>query len=73
MAYHYKVLNKAPVLLPFFYLWRPFDKLFKSPKSVKRFMKMNVHDSETIMDQYKDDMSKLGLETMVSNYENSNK
>lgn len=71
MAGHYNVLYKAPVLLPVFYIWRPFDKLFRSPKSIRRFFKMNVRNSETTIYQYKDEMNRLGLETIVSNYENN--
>ncbi len=73
MAGHYNVLYKAPVLLPVFYIWRPLDKLFRSPKSIRRFIKMNVRDSETTMYQYMVDMNRLGLETIVSNYENNHR
>lgn len=73
MAKHYPVLNKAPVLLPLLYLWRPFHKLFTSPKSVKRFMKVSVKDTDKSIDKYKNDLKMLGLEKMVSDYERKNK
>jgi hypothetical protein len=71
MAGHYNVLFKVPLLLPVFYLWRPFDKLFRSPESIRRFMKMNVRDSEKTIYQYKGEMNRLGLETIVSNIVNN--
>ena len=73
MAKNYPVLKKVPVLLPVFYLWRPLHKLFTSPKSIKRFMKVSVQETDTSIDQYKKEMKLLGLEKMVSDYEDKHK
>ena len=69
MAIIYPVLNKAPVLLPLMYLWRPFHKLFTSHRRIKRFMKVSVKEADKSIDRYKNSMKKLGLEKMVNEYE----
>ncbi len=60
MSYHYPILMKAPVLLPFCYVIRPIQKLF-SPAALKREMTaLNSTDTADV-EKVKKMLDSLGL------------
>ena len=65
----FPVLNKAPFLLPVFWIWRPIYRLFTDRKHVKRFVDVSFADPNSKVEEYRAEMERLGLESMITEYD----
>lgn len=62
MCVRHKVLEKAPFLLPFFWIYRIFDVLFVKKESLKREIDNFKHsDADEVM-KFKNELSEVGLD-----------
>lgn len=69
MKKFFPVLEKAPVLLPVFWIWRPIYRLFTDRKHVKRFYDVSFKEPNEKVGQYRKEMEYLGLENMITEYD----
>lgn len=65
----FPVLDKAPFLLPVFWIWRPIYRLFTDRKHVKRFVDVSLADPNSKVEGYRSEMERLGLESMIKEYD----
>lgn len=69
MKKFFPVLEKAPVLLPVFWIWRPIYRLFTDRKHVKRFYDVSFKEPNEKVGEYRKEMEYLGLENMITEYD----
>ena len=69
MKKFFPVLEKAPVLLPVFWIWRPIYRLFTDRKHVKRFYDVSFKEPNEKIGEYRKEMEHLGLEGMITGYD----